>query len=118
MAKVGIVVLADTETHGDLGRIANALTAARELKEAGEEVAVVFDGAGTKWVPELANQDHRLHGDYEEIKDSIAGACDYCAGAFGVKEKIKKTDVPLLKEYSGHPSLQRLVSGGYQVITF
>jgi hypothetical protein len=118
LAKVGIVVLADTETHGDLGRIANALTSAREFKEAGDEATVIFDGAGAKWMPELSDPDHRLHGDYEEIKDSIAGACDYCAGAFGVKEKIKKTGVPLLEEYSGHPSLQRLVSEGYQVITF
>lgn len=118
MAKVGIVVLADTETHGDLGRIANALTSAKEFKEAGDEATVIFDGAGTKWVPQLSDPDHRLNGDYEKVKDSIAGACDYCAGAYGVKEKIKKTDIPLLEEYSGHPSLQRLVSEGYQVITF
>lgn len=118
MSKIGIVVLADTETLGDLGRIASALTAAKEFKEAGDEVTVIFDGAGTKWVPELADPGHRLNGDYQEVKDSIAGACDYCAGAFGVKEKIKKTDLPLLEEYSGHPSLQRLVSAGYQVITF
>lgn len=31
LTKVGIVVLADTETHGDLGRIANALTSAKEF---------------------------------------------------------------------------------------
>ncbi len=118
MAKVGIVVLADTETHWDLGRIANALTSAKEFKEAGDEVTVVFDGAGTKWVPQISDPGHKLNGDYEEIKDTIAGACDYCAGAFCVKDEIKRTDVPLLEEYSGHPSLQRLVSQCYQVITF
>ncbi|MDQ3362287.1 MAG: DsrE family protein [Actinomycetota bacterium] len=118
MTKVAIVVLADTETHGDLGRIANALTSAKEFGEAGDEVTVVFDGAGTKWVPELSKPDHRLNGDYEKVKGSIAGACDYCANAFGVKDEIEKTDIPLLEEYSGHPSLQRLVSQGYQVITF
>lgn len=118
MAKVGIVVLADTETHGDLGRIANALTTAKEFNEAGDDATIIFDGAGTKWVPQLSDPDHRLHGDFEKVKGSIAGACDYCAGAFGVKDEIKQTDVPLLEEYSGHPSLQRLVSQGYQVITF
>lgn len=118
MTKIGILVLADTETHGDLGRIANALTSAREFKEAGEEVTLIFDGAGTRWIPELANPEHRLHGDYQQVKDTIAGACDFCARAFGVREKIKKTYIPLLEEYSGHPSLQRLISEGYQVITF
>lgn len=51
MTKVAIVVMADTETHGDLGRIANALTTTKEFEEAGEagdEVTVIFDGAGTK----------------------------------------------------------------------
>ncbi len=65
MAKVAIAVFADTETHGDLGRIANALTTARELKAANDDITIIFDGAGTKWVRELAKPDHRLHGAFE-----------------------------------------------------
>jgi hypothetical protein len=49
MAKAALVVLADTETHEDLGRLANALVTAEDFKEAGDEVQVIFDGAGTKW---------------------------------------------------------------------
>jgi hypothetical protein len=45
VAKAAIVVLADTETSGELGRVVNALTTAKELKQEGDEVAVVFDGA-------------------------------------------------------------------------
>jgi hypothetical protein len=118
VAKAAIVVLADTETHGDLGRIANALTSAKEFEEAGDEITVVFDGAGTKWVGELSKPDHRLHADFESVMDNVAGACAYCANAFGVKQQVEKSGVPLLEEYSGHPSLQKLVSQGYQVITF
>ena len=118
MAKAAIVVLADTETHADLGRIANALTSAAEFKEAGEETTIVFDGARTKWVGELSKPDHRLHGTFESLKDEIAGACRYCASAFGAKEAVEASGVPLLGEYQGHPSLQKLVSQGYQVITF
>lgn len=33
---MAVIVLADVETHGDLGRIANALTALNESKEAGD----------------------------------------------------------------------------------
>lgn len=118
MTKVAIVVMADTETHGDLGRIANALTTTKEFKEAGDEVTVIFDGAGTKWVGELTKSDHRLNGDFESIRDSVAGACAYCANAFGVKYQVEKSGIPFLDEYNGHPSLQKLVSQGYQVITF
>jgi hypothetical protein len=59
MAKAAIVVLADTETSGELGRVVNALTTAKELKQEGDEMAVVFDGAGTKWVPVLSDPEHR-----------------------------------------------------------
>lgn len=31
MAKISVVVLADTETHGDLGRLANALATVKEV---------------------------------------------------------------------------------------
>jgi hypothetical protein len=118
MAKAAIVVLADIETHGDLGRIANALTSAQDFKEAGDEVTVVFDGAGTRWVGELSKPDHRLNDAFESVRDSVAGACAYCAKSFGVKRQVEESGIPLLEEYAGHPSLQRLVSQGYQVITF
>jgi hypothetical protein len=51
MPKAAIIVLADTETHGDLGRVVNALEAVKELKEARDEVKLIFDGAGTQWIP-------------------------------------------------------------------
>jgi hypothetical protein len=118
MAKAAIVLLADTESHGDLGRAANALATAQEFKDAGDELTVIFDGAGTRWVPELVKSDHRLHPRFEAIKESIGGACSYCAGAFGVKEAIEESEVALLDEHEGHPSLRRLVADGYEIITF
>ncbi|MBX6763510.1 MAG: hypothetical protein K6T51_03585 [Rubrobacteraceae bacterium] len=118
MAKVAIVVLADTETHGDLGRLANALTSAQEFKEAGDEAKIIFDGAGTKWIPELSDPGNKYNKAFEMAKDQIAGACGYCASAFGVKDQIERSGVTLLRDYRGHPSLQKLVSEGYQVITF
>lgn len=46
MIKVAIVVLADTETHGDMARVSNALRAVQEFKENGDDVKLIFDGAG------------------------------------------------------------------------
>ena len=48
MAKAAIVLLAGTDTPSDTGRMVNALTSAREFIEAGDEVTVVLDGAGTR----------------------------------------------------------------------
>ncbi|MCA1674048.1 MAG: DsrE family protein [Actinobacteria bacterium] len=118
MAKIGVVVLADTETPGDLGRVVNALITAREAKEAGDEVTVIFDGAGTKWIGELSSPGHKYGELLENVSDVVAGACSYCAKAFGVKDVVEATDIPLLADYEDHPSLRRLVAEGYAVMTF
>ncbi len=118
MTKVAIVVLADTETRGDLGRAVNALEAVKEFKEAGETVQLIFDGAGTKWIGELARPDHKYHALYEAVKDRIAGACEYCARAFGVADTVAANGVAFAGQYEGHPSFRRLLAEGYQVITF
>jgi hypothetical protein len=116
--KVAIVVLAGTETSADRAKVANALTTAYEFKEAGEEVTVVFTGAGTRWVGELSDPDHRLHRAFDLVKDRVAGACKAGAVSFGVKEPVQDSGVPLLAEYRGHQSLRKLVGEGFQVITF
>jgi hypothetical protein len=116
--KVAIVILADTETHADSARAANALTTAYEFKEAGDEVTLVFTGAGTKWARELSDPEHRLSRAFRLVKDEVAGACKACAVSFGVSEEVQASGVPLLTEYRGHQSLRKLVEDGYQVITF
>lgn len=118
MSKVAIIVLADTESHGDLGRVVNALEAVKELKEAKDDVQLIFDGAGPKWIPELSKPDHKIHGLFEAVKDRITGACEFCAGAFDVKDKVVACGVKLAGDYEGHPSFKKLIAQGYQVITF
>ncbi len=118
MAKVAIVVLADTETKEGLGRVANALTSAQDFEEADDEVTLVFDGTATKWIGELSDPGHKYNKPFESVKGNIAGACSYCASAFGVKEEVQESGITLMEEYEGHPSLAKLVSQGYQVITF
>ena len=75
MAKVAIVVLAGTETHEGLGRVVNALEAAKELKDAGDDVKLIFDGAGTAWVPALAKQDHKADRLFDAVRDRVSGVC-------------------------------------------
>ena len=118
VSAAGMLILAGTETKADLGRVVNALQIARELDEAGDEVTVIFDGAGTQWIPALSDEEHKYHRLYEKIEGVIAGACSYCAGAYGVRDAIEGTDVELLDEFDGHPSVRKLISKGYQVLTF
>lgn len=118
MEKVAIVVLAGTESHESLGRVVNALELAKELQEHDDEVKIVFDGAGTEWIPELENEDHDAHPLYAAVKGNIHGACKFCAKAFGVFKEVKESEVELLDEYDQHPSLRNFIIDGYQVISF
>lgn len=118
MEKVAVLVLAGSDGHTNLGRIVNALEVAKELKEAGEEVQIVFDGAGTEWIPPLASGDHKASPLYDAVNDKIAGACSFCSEAFGVKEAVEAAGIPLLDEFDHHPSIHKYIADGYQVITF
>ena len=118
MAKAALIVFADTGTGEGLGRIVNALTTAKEFKQAGDEAVVVFDGAGTKWIDELTRSDHNYHGLFEDVRGEVAGACAYCAKAFGVKDRVEEEGVPLIDDYDGHPSVRKFVHDGYEVLTF
>jgi hypothetical protein len=71
--KVAIVILAGTETHEGLGRLVNALETAKEMKEAGDELRVVFDGAGTEGLATLSDPAHRRHGRTSRCASTSAG---------------------------------------------
>jgi len=116
--KVAIVLLADTQTAGDMGRMANALTAVAEFKDAGDEVRLILDGAGVRWVGELSQPGHDYHDAYEAVRDRLTGVCAYCAEAFGVSEEVEAAGVAFAAEHRGHPSFRDLVAEGFQVITF
>lgn len=116
--KLAVIVFADIESHGDLGRAVNALITAREAIESGDEVKIIFDGAGTGWPGVLSDPEHRTHRLYESVRDHIAGACMFCAKAFGHTESVQAAGIPLLDEYKQHPSIRSLVHDGFQVITF
>jgi hypothetical protein len=66
----------------------------------------------------LANAEHKYHGRFEALRPRVAGACAYCARAFGVRKEVEAAGGSQLDEYEQHPSLRRLVANGYQVITF
>jgi hypothetical protein len=98
--------------------VVNALATVKEFKDEGDEVQLIFDGAGVRWVGELTQDDHKAGLLFHAVRDKIVGACGFCAAAFGVKESLKQHGVPLLSENYGHPSFKQLVTDGYEIITF
>jgi hypothetical protein len=118
MANAAVVILAGTESHADSGRLVNGLETAREFAETeGDNVELIFDGAGTQWVPELEDEDSDYHALYQAVRDD-ASACEFCAGAFGVDDAIDDAGVVTLDDHDGHPRIRSLVDDGYEIITF
>lgn len=123
--KAAILVLSDPSSGSEeaLGRVFNALAVAYDYKQAGSEVSVLFQGAGTRWIKELGKPDNPAHGLFEAVKDKVAGASCGCADVFGAAEDVKQSAFSLVSENqvpgtSGLPSLQKLISDGYTVLTF
>jgi hypothetical protein len=72
---------------------------------------------------ELDKADHPAHGLYEAVKDKVAGVSCGCADVFGARVEAEKSGYDLLTENavpgtSGLPSLRRLTSEGYSILTF
>lgn len=116
--KVAIFVLADTGTHDGLGRVVNAMEAVKQFKEAGDDVKLYFDGAGTKWIQELSKKDHIAHGLHNAIADKVEGACLFCATAFGAKDAVNQCKIGLIDEKDQHVDVKNLVADGYTIMNF
>ncbi len=116
--KIAVVILAHPQNKGALARAVNGFELAKEAAENGDEVRIIFDGAGTMWVPELGDENHRYHRLFLKVKPRITAVCSYCAKVFKVREQIEELDFPLVDEYEGHPSLRRLLAEGFELVTF
>ena len=114
-----IILQAGTESHEGLARTVHALMYSKELAESGYEVVLIFDGAGTTWARELRKKDNKLHSQYTEIARMgiTEEICDFCAGAFKVKEALAgDKDAALIAAYNGHPSIVKWIEKGYRII--
>lgn len=118
MAKAAIVVLAGTDSEADFGRVVNALETARDFLETdGDEVQLVFDGAGTRWIPELADPDHDYNQLFEQLRDRVS-VCGFCASAFDVEDAVGRVRVARVTSHDSHPEVRDLVHDGFEVITY
>ncbi|MBI3331265.1 MAG: DsrE family protein [Candidatus Omnitrophica bacterium] len=115
-----IVLQAGKGTHEGMARAVHAFLYAQELKEHGHDVVLIFDGAGTEWAEELTNPESEspLKQSYDALRQVgvVQVICDFCAGAFEVKERLAERGLPLIGEYAGHPSIAKWVDQGYALI--
>jgi hypothetical protein len=70
-----IVILSDPKSGSEesLGPAYNGLASASDYKQKGEEVNILFQGAGSHWPAVLEKADHPVNALNEAVKDKVAG---------------------------------------------
>ncbi len=123
--KTAIIIMSDPKGGSEeaLGRVFNALALASESKQKGDEVAVVFNGAGTRWPAELTKLSHPANGLYNSVRDVVQGASCGCAEVFGATESIQSCGVSMVKDHAlagtaGLLSLRRYIAEGWKTVVF
>lgn len=125
MQKLAILVLSDPKAGSEesLGRLFNALALAHDARSAGDEVGIVFAGAGTRWPGELAKLSHPARALYDQVRDLVRGASCGCAAVFGATKEVEACDLPLLRENPlpgtpGLAGLRSLMAEGWTLLVF
>ena len=119
--KTALIILSDPKagTDDSNGKLFNALAAAYDFKQAGEEVSILFQGAGTRWPEVLKNPENSFHALFNAVEDKVQGVSCGCADAFGANpsgyDLVTTNAVP---GTTGLPSFVKLQQDGYQIITF
>ncbi len=123
--KAAIIILSDPKagTEEALGRLYNALATAYDFKARGKEVAILFQGTGTRWIGALNDAGHPAHDLFEQLKDKVLGVSCGCADVFGATEDVKKSGFDLIQDNlvpgtTGLPSLATLLEEGFTILTF
>lgn len=125
MSKTAVVVFSDPKSGGEeaLGRLFNALLLTLELKEKDQDVALMFQGAGTRWPAEVMQPTHPAHTLYHAVAEKIEGVCGGCADVFGATEGAEASGLPVVRERqvpgtTGIIDLSRYLDAGYRLVTF
>jgi len=122
--KTAIIVLSDPKAGDEaLGRVFNALAVAQESLQNGDQVEVVFNGAGTRWPEQLSKLSHPANALYNAVRESVKGASLGCAMVFGADKGAEACGVPMLKEKAlagtpGISNLRRYVAEDWKTLIF
>lgn len=125
MSKTAVVVFSDPKPQAEeaLGRLFNALFLVHELKGKGQDVALIFQGTGTRWPAELVNPAHPAYALYQSVADKTAGVCGGCADVFGATESAQVAGFSLKRDAAipgtgGILDLSTYLDSGYRLVAF
>ncbi len=86
-----------------------------DLSKKGYQASLVIEGQAVKLVEKMQTS-NQLFKKLEE-KGLIAGVCKACSAKLGVLDYNKDSGLVLLDDMKGHPSMERYIKEGYEVVS-
>ncbi len=105
--------------EGETMCFVHVLLNALDMAEKGHDVKVVFEGAATKQIAELADASQPFAKLYAQVKEKglVTAVCKACAAKMGSLDAAEAQGLPISAAMSGHPPLAEYIEAGYQIIT-
>jgi len=99
---------------------AHVLLNTLDLHSKGYEVLMIIEGTATSLVSDFEKGEAPFTVKYLECleKGLIAGICKACSAKMGSLESAQRQGLILLEDMSGHPSIERYIRDGFEVISF
>ena len=106
--------------NGEMMCFVHVLLNALDLHGKGYEVKMVLEGSTTKLIADFEKEDAPFRKMYLECieKGLLDCVCRACGYQMGTLELAKKNNLPLCDDMNGHPSMERYLKLGYEIITF
>ena len=107
--------------NGDPMCFVHVMLNALDMKEKGNEVAVIIEGSATKLITTFhINPKAPFFPLWKKMKDAglIAAVCKACATKMASLDATEAEGLPIVGEMSGHPSMTSYTEKGYTIITF
>jgi len=114
--RIAIIIL--EPIGGDMSRAYRGLKTALEFQKAGDDVAVLFDGSGVETLAAISDSGSPLNPLITALRDSVLGACSFCATSHKVADAILDAGWALRAENDGEASVRDLLVEGRQILTF
>ena len=118
MLKVAVIIQSGLDSHESRARVHTALHTVKELKDAGDHVTLVFEGAGTRSLVQLNSPGHMMYDLFKAVEETVSELCRFCANQFHVTEDIEKTGLALSQDPHNHPSMRNFLVNGYEIVVF
>ncbi len=106
--------------NGELTCFAHVMLYALDFENKGYEVKVIIEGAATNLITELNKPDAPFAKLYSQLREKnlVSCICKACSQKMGTLEEAEQQGLVIVGDMQGHPSIEGLLSSGFQIISF